>query len=221
MANGYMPRRDLAALSWMQNFSRHLMLQPAAFAISISDAVAIGRAVDDFAVAYAVITNPATRTPVAVLVKDQARNSADAICRVYYNLIKPNQGISDADKIAIGVRPINLSRARIGEPTTSPLLKLIGATPASHTLYYSDTNTPDRSAKAFGATHLQLFVALGESPARDVNSGRYYQSFTRNPMSVGFAHADDGKVATYWGRWMTRKGEVGPWSLPTTMRVAA
>ena len=48
-----------------------------------------------------------------------------------------------------------------------------------------------------------------------------FAKFTRNPIVVPFAEADDGKIATYYGRWASVRGEVGPWSLPVSMRIAA
>ena len=32
---------------------------------------------------------------------------------------------------------------------------------------------------------------------------------------------DNKKIATYWGRWANSKGQVGPWSLPVSMTIAA
>jgi hypothetical protein len=38
---------------------------------------------------------------------------------------------------------------------------------------------------------------------------------------VDFTEDKDGKVATYYARWASVRGEVGPWSLPISMRIAA
>ena len=46
-------------------------------------------------------------------------------------------------------------------------------------------------------------------------------SYTRNPVTVEFDNAADGKVATYFGRWTSQRGTSGPWSAPVSMRIAA
>lgn len=46
-------------------------------------------------------------------------------------------------------------------------------------------------------------------------------SFTRTPFEVKFEHADSGKYCTYFARWISRRGEVGNWSVPVKMRIAA
>jgi hypothetical protein len=141
--------------------------------------------------------------------------------RQYASLIKPNAGISDQDKEAIGVPPINLNRNPINVPASSPLLNIVGATPGSHTLRYADTSTPDSGKKPFGAANLQLFVVVGTTPVIDPDAAQFYGAVTRNPVAVGFDAADNGKMATYFARWADRKGQVGPWSLPVTMAIAA
>ena len=45
--------------------------------------------------------------------------------------------------------------------------------------------------------------------------------FTRNPIGVDFESKDGGKLATYYGRWVSRRGEMGSWSLPVSMHIAA
>ena len=55
----------------------------------------------------------------------------------------------------------------------------------------------------------------------DPEQAQFYGAFKKNPVAVGFDPADDGKVATYFARRASRRGDVGPWSLPVSMRIAA
>ena len=52
-------------------------------------------------------------------------------------------------------------------------------------------------------------------------NAKYYGTFTRNPIGVALDPEDRGKVATYFGRWVTAKGLVGPWSPPAHLTIAA
>lgn len=221
MTQPYIPAEDSAALDWMQVFSDGITANPGLYQLSAADATAISGAVSAFDTAYQDVIDPATKTSVTVATKDDARVSAEQICRQYAILIKSNAGISDPDKIAIGVRPVNSSREPINVPESSPLLNVIAATPGSQTLRYADTFTPDSAAKPFGAVSLQLFIAIDDVAVTDETAGVFYGNFTRNPVAVGFGSADDGKMATYFARWQSRKGDVGPWSLPVSMRIAA
>jgi len=58
--------------------------------------------------------------------------------------------------------------------------------------------SPDSSGKPVGATHLQLFVALGDGPpVGGANDARWIGHYTRNPIGVTFSPQDEGKRATY------------------------
>ena len=112
----FIPADDPNALAWMQVFAGGITANPALYMLTALDAAAITAAVDAFAAALAEVQDPATNTVVTVAAKDDARTSAEQICRQYASLIKPNAGISDPDKLAIGVPPVNTDRNPINVP---------------------------------------------------------------------------------------------------------
>jgi hypothetical protein len=221
MSPHFIPQADAPALDWMLNFAGWLMDDPWRFGIAPSVGVSIAQAVDRFGEALWVATQPATRTTVTTQAKRDARKSAERICRQQARIIKYNDGILHADKIAIGVRPQNPKRTPINVPLSSPMLKIVGAASRSHSLRFNDSNTPTSRAKPFGAIQLQVFVALADAPVRDPEMAHYFGGASRNGFEVEYEHEADGKVATYFGRWVSRRGDVGPWSSPVSMRVAA
>lgn len=125
------------------------------------------------------------------------------------------------DKIAIGVRPVNLNRSPISAPASSPALAILSATNGQHHLHFCDSTNVTRRAKPVGAASLQLFVHVGDEPDADPERASFYGAFTTNRVTVDFDHDDGGKYATYFGRWASRRGKVGPWSIAQSMRVAA
>jgi hypothetical protein len=221
MTPHFIPQDQFGALHWMQNFSNGISANPYGYFLSPGEAATIAQAVDSFAAAYAVVIDPARKTQVTTALKDQTRNSAENLCRMFARIIKSNNGVSDAAKIAIGVRPMNNGRSAINVPLSWPLIDIVGATPNCHTLRYTDSSTPFSAAKPFGAIQLQLFVALADAPVRNPDLARYRGGFTRNPIGVSFDSKEEGKVATYFARWVSRRGDVGPWSASKSMRVAA
>jgi hypothetical protein len=135
--------------------------------------------------------------------------------------IKRNRGISNAAKLSLGLNLLRPARLAVPAPSTSPILSVIGATPGVHTIRFADEDTPNARAKPAGAIAMQLFRAVGERAASDPRQATYYASVTRQPFAVTFDHADNGKVATYFARWITRTGLVGPWSRAVSSRVEA
>lgn len=221
MGDSTIPRPDGLALTWMKHMLGGIAADPARYFCSQPDCENLAVVVDDFDRGYMLATGESTRTKPTIDEKDVLRAVAEQTCRQYANLIRNNSGIPDSDKIAIGIRPVNNDRSPIFVPRSSPLLNVVGATPGSQTVRYADSSTPATGKKPFGAVQLQLFVSIGEAPTDDEDAARLIGNYTRNPVAVGFDHADDGKVATYFARWGGRRGDVGPWSLPVAMRIAA
>lgn len=217
----FIPDRDGPALTWMQMFSAGITAAPARYQLVPADAAAIAAAVAAYAAAYADSQDPATRTKLTVAVKDQARFAAEQLCRQYAAVIKPNAGIGDADKLAIGVPPPNNGRTPVPAPASWPDLSILNGAPAQQVVRYSDVATPDSSAKPFGVERLELFVAVEAGPTGDVAAARYRGSYSRSGIAVNFTAADKGKTATYFARWVSTRGEAGPWSPPASLPIAA
>lgn len=215
------PPRDAEALAWMEIFAAGIAADPGRFQLTAGDAGAISAAVAAFAAGLSEAQNPELRTPVVVATKEELRASAEAMCRQFAILIKYNAGIANPDKIAIGVRPVNTSRSPVNVPESSPALTIIGATPGAHTLRYADTNTPTSAAKPFGAAQIQIYVAVADESVTEVEAAAFRAAHSRNPISVEFGSADDGKMATYFARWSNLRGDTGPWSVPVSLRIAA
>ena len=220
-SDDYVPHDDDAFRTFAENFASGVSTAPSLYMLTSGQAASIQSVTDDFVEKLAISSNQSTRTRHTIADKDDARSICESLIRQYAMLIKDNGGISDGDKINIGVRPVNPSREPIECPQTSPLLSILGATPGVQTLRYADTTTPDSKAKPFGASELQLFVAIATTEPAPVADARFYGKFTRNPVAVQFDESDDGKIATYYARWASVRGEVGPWSLPASMRIAA
>ena len=216
----YMPAEDAQFSLWAQAFANGISADAAKYMMTPAEAASVQDVVDSFVEALLVATTEATRTKGTVAAKDDARSICESLCRQYAMFIKENTGITDQDKIDIGVRPINPNREPIDCPTTPPLLNILGNLPGTQTIRYADTTTPDSRAKPFGASELQLFLAIADDEA-PLSAAQFYGKFTRNPIEVEFDETADKKVATYYARWASVRGDVGPWSLPVTMTIAA
>ena len=221
MADSFIPRQDHLALAWMQSFGNGIAANPATYELTAADATTITTAVQEFQDALAVTDSVPTRTKDTINIKDTKRNAAESLCRQYALQIKVNNGIDDNLKIAIGVRPINDSREPIFCPQTSPLLNIVANTPGAQTLRFGDSIDPEMKGKPFGAASLQLFLAITDNPTVDEAEAQFFGNFTKNPIPVAFTEVDNKKTATYFARWQGKRGDIGPWSLPVSMTIAA
>lgn len=225
MANPFIPNGDAALLSFAKAFAGGIASAPSAYAMSPPEADSIVQAVEAYEAAFKVANNPQTRTQSTVNIKDTRRNAMRDFIRVNANIIRANQGIDDALKIAIGIPPRKTNLTRRKCPGTSPVLSFVAATPGKHTINFMDSISMEKK-KPFGAVRLELFRMLTDpveppptSYDEDATGSVYVRSFTRNPISLDWPKPASPRLVTYFARWADSTGEVGPFSLalPTTI----
>lgn len=220
----YIPSRDADFANWLANFDTKLTAAPATYGLVAGDATVVAAVAATFATAYTAAINPATRTSATIAAKDAARASAEATVRPYAVRISVNLGVTDANKLSIGVNLPNSARTPVPPPTTAPVLALVSAIIGQHTLGYADTTTPASKAKPFGAVGMQVYRTIAPAAAADPSAAELLTVVTKSPSVIATDSADRGKVATYFGRWVTRSGpggaaQVGPFSGPLAVTV--
>lgn len=220
MTTPYIPAKDADFKAWIDNFDDITAVDFAALGLTSPEAASITVVRTNYDTAFDTATNPATRTPVTVAAKDTAKATALATVRPLAQKIRNNPAVSDMDKVALGLTVPDTAPTPIPAPTTFPLLDLLRATPGQHWLQYRDSDTPTTKAKPFGATGMELWQTVGTAPAVTPAAAAYLGTVTKSPLSVTLNGADAGKVATYFARWITQRGLVGPWSSPVSLTIA-
>lgn len=216
----YIPRRDAGARQWLNNFAMLVSAQPAAYGLTPADAVTLDALAKQFDAAFERASEPKTRSSPSVAEKDAIRNQALATFRVYAQQIKKNLGVSDQQKLELGLRLDDRTPTPIPAPRTWPILHIVGAQSGLHVLRYADVETPAARRKPHGVTHLLLYVVIGDEPATDPTEAIFVGAFTTQPFEVAYDAEQAGQTATYFGRWVTARGLEGPWSLPVSMMIA-
>lgn len=219
-SGSYIPSTDAGFRDWLVNFSNLISADPIRYGLEQSDATIIANLKTTYDDAYQTVQSPSTRTPNAIGQKDALKASAIASVRVYAMLIKSNAGVTNDDKLALGIHVDDTTHTPIPAPESSPLLNIVSAFSGVHHIRYADENTPTSRRKPHGAIQIELYVHVGTNATADPEAAKFVGAYTRNPILYEFDSQDANKIATYFARWRTQKGLVGPWSLPVAMTVA-
>lgn len=221
MSNDYIPSRDPELESWLLNFKTLIAASPTSYGLVTADGTAITNSYNAWHTAYAAATNPATRTHVTIAAKDAQKILTLDVVRTYAATIRANGAVSDSLKLGLGLNVHDTEPTPIPPPSTYPLLTINSAGPLLQGLRAADQATPTRRAKPHGAAGLLLFRNIGTTATTDPTGAAFLGFVTKAQFQSTFTSEQDGKIATYFGRWTNAKGEVGPWSAPVSMRVAA
>lgn len=219
MTTPYIPAKDVDFLAWLDNFDDLTSVNFATYGLTGPEAASITTVRNAYDAAFAAATNPATRTPVTVAAKDTAKATALATVRPLAQTIRNNPAVTDDDRVALGLTVPDTSPTPVPPPTSFPLLDLLGATPGQHQLQYRDSDTPTTKAKPDGSIAMELWQTVGVTPALNPVGSLYVGSVTKAPFFISLDPGDVGKFATYFARWVTRRGLVGPWSSPVSMTI--
>lgn len=218
----YIPTTDSGLDSWALNFSTLITASPTTYGLQPSDAVAIASAQATYAAAYAIggsagtpptPVNPATFTRVTVAAKNSAKIALQVLVRTYASQIRLNPGVSNSDKTALGLNLPNNSPSPIPAPSTFPVLTIVAIAQGLMQLRYSDNLTPASRKKPQGALQMELWRGIDPAVIITPASCTLVAVVTKQPyVSTFSSSADAGKKATFFARWLTRRGLFGPWS---------
>lgn len=219
MSTSYIPATDAGLAAWSANFEGIVDGDYAALGLTMGQAAAVTAADTAYQAAYTAAIDPSTRTPVTIAAKDAARAALLGTVRPVAIQVRNNPAVSDATKVSLGLTVPTVTPTPVPAPTTVPTLAVLQGTPGIHKIESRDDSTPTSKAKPPGSLQLQLWVAYGVAPAPDPTTAEFEGVYTKSPFSVSLPVAQAGKVATYFGRWVTRRGLVGPWSGGASMTV--
>ncbi|MCI0364993.1 MAG: hypothetical protein L0219_14040 [Phycisphaerales bacterium] len=222
-----MPDHDPGVLSYIVNLASQVEQHGhEAFGLTVDDLALIIARRDAYSTAYSIAGNPATKTRPKVLAKNQARDEADRVSRMYAQIIKANPDVPKELKVSAGVHIDKETRTPKGQPRTFPFVNFIINTPHVTKLRFRDVGLPTgRIPREDGITHLLLYAEIAPKGelTRSEAALRLIAAPTRNPVHVRFDQVDlpagKGLTALYRGRWLSSKGLMGPLGPPVSVTV--
>lgn len=217
----YIPQRDADARDWYNNFNVVVAANLAALGLVAGDASPINAAAGTYSTAYTVAVNPSTRNASTVAAKDAAKANASFVIRPFAQRIQANPNVTNLLRVQLGLTIRDRAPTRNPAPVTQPLLNVVNATPGVHLVRFADSASPAARRKPPLVTSMQLFEAVTDGdPAPDPSVAVFVGNFGRNPIRTDQDPLNVGKTATYFARWMNRRGEVGPWSAGASLTIA-
>ena len=228
-------RRESELREQLQQFAGTIGKHRERYNIKARDAAEIVGTIDTYLKAYAVACKAVKGSRSQALVRDKnvARKAAESLHSIFYNSIKNDPGVTNGDKLAVGIKLNNPKRTKIRVPKRVPQVKAVMAQQGKHTLKFADVDTPvmkkgrikaeagSAKGKPPGAAFIQLYMAIGEGKTQPLEAARELGLFTKNPIIVEHTEPNNGRQAVYWARWISPTGEPGKWSKPTSMAIAA
>jgi len=220
MAQDYIPRPDGDFLAWEQAFITYADANLAALGLVAADLAPITAARDNWESAY--LDNDAKQNAAraARQLKDDRRAAFETAVRALVRRLQASAAVSDDERAALGITV----RDGVMTPATAAATRPVGLVSTAqrlrHEIRFFDEATPTRKAKPDGVMGCEIWVKVGTTPPADPGECTFLALDTASPYVAEFDGADAGKTAYYMLRWVTTRGEKGPWSETVAATIA-
>lgn len=215
----YIPTKDADLVTWGLNWATLLNGDPARYGVTSPEAALQQTNYDDFSAAYTLASDPTTRSPTTVAHKDGTKALFLADARALAAIVRANRGVTNDDKIALGLNIPDPVPTPIPQPTSVPNFTILGATPSLHTIQYKDSEIATGKAKPYGVIGAAVFrkISANDPGNFDDANPEFLGVYSKSPMAISIPNGVRGQTAYYWAQWITRgtlasqgKGLVGP-----------
>jgi len=220
----FYPRGDAELVPWGDQFNGYVQANFAALGLTGAEATGLNSAWIGFRIKYQVQVQARAAAAAATQEKARTRRAFEVLMQPAVRRIQTFAATTDAQRGALGITIPDHTRTPIGAPTSRPLVKVDFSKRLSHRIAFADERTPTRRTKPKGIIGAELWVqltALGEAPPTGAADLKFLMLSTRSPAIVEYGGADAGKTAHYMLRWLSRRGEPGPWSETASATVGA
>lgn len=216
----YVPRKDAQFRAWANNLARIVSLDPPRYGLTQDDADRIALWAGRFDEVVGPAWTPSRSTPI-VWAKNEMRREVERILREYAQQIKHYRGLTHQDLSELQLHIDDRGKTPITAPQSGPLLHITMAKNCGHVLRYADENTPASSRKPAGVNLIQIFANVNDAVNMNADNAQHVGDWGKQPIRINWPWEKSGMTVTYFGRWMTKKGLKGPWSLPVFMTIAS
>lgn len=208
----YLPRSDADFSAWLQNFITAANNNTTNLGLVAADITSLENAASIFDTTRGANDSAQAAAQAARAQKDAARATAEELTRAMVGRIQAHPGVTDAHRSSLGITVRSGTRTAVGPPTTRPVGTVDTSQRLQHTVNFVDELTPNTRAKPDGASGCEIWVKVDGPPPTDPSELRYLATDTRTPYVAAYDGVQGGKVAHYMLRWVSTRGETGPWS---------
>lgn len=230
-SDNYIPRPDAEVAAWSHAYYEAVFKFYDAHGLPESELFELRDAIEAFNVAYAAHTAARAAAQAARQDKLAARATMEMHIRSITGFVQGLPVTTNPDRAAMGITLREMASTRTPAPVSRPRAIVNAAQRLTHTLRLVDESTPTRRARPRGTLGAEVYVGLTApgQPAHEYITGsagtpgtlRFLGLATSGSLQATFTSADAGQTAVYLSRWVSTRGEKGPWSDVTTATVAA
>ncbi|MDR1398964.1 MAG: hypothetical protein LBJ41_03470 [Treponema sp.] len=209
---GYIPGKADKYVLFVDNFVPAVDTNKTAWGIPDAEVTTLKGAHTAFKTAFATAAEPATRTSVAVAVKNTAMAELTAQIRQMVEFrIRRNPVIDRPALIGLGLKPLDTHPTPIPDPDTIPQIEI--TMPAPRTLHIKfRAENAKRWGKPEGIHGIECLWVIADTPPAKIKDLLHSSFATKSPLELSFDEDERGKRVYFAVRWESGTVRKGKWS---------
>lgn len=215
MAAGYIPDADGAFDAWQVNFLAYAAVHAAELGLKPADVTPAVDAGEQWHSDYLRHLAARQAAAAATQTKNGSRRALVDLVRPLVARIQASPQVDDAERAALGITVPDRSPTPAPAPASRPIVRVDFSRRLHHLIRFADERMPTRRARPRGVIGAEVWVKVsppGEDPPADPAELTFLSLATRPPAVAEYTGAEAGRMAHYMLRWLSTRGEAGPWS---------
>ena len=196
MGREFLPAKDAELVTWSNNLSSMLSTGFATYGITSAQATAFATLNTAWVAAYNLAANDGTRTPAAIITKNQARYNMVQNARVLAGIIQKFPGTTNTMRSALGLT-VERVRTPIPPPGISPTIDVLSVDARNVKLRIHAGSL--RRGKPAGVAGMAVFSYVGATPPEDITAWKFEGNTTVTQFIVAF----DAATPAFSRVWLT------------------
>jgi hypothetical protein len=213
MAGDYIPAPDAEFDGWQANWVTYAAANAAALGLDpLIDIAAIQAAQTAWDTDYDGHLTASAAAQAARAAKDAERATFVALLRSYSQQIQKRTGTTDEQRGGLGITIPDTEPTPVPAPTTAPVLNIVTSERLRHVVEASKT-APEGGGlgKPTGVRGVQLWRKIGDPAPVNESELEFVNEFTRTRMTLDYQMTQGGQTVYYQARWVSTRGDTGPW----------
>jgi hypothetical protein len=215
MPDAFIPSREAQLLAFANNFNEHIVASPTVYGLTAAQAAGYTVTFEAFQSAYGVVQNPETRTKSKVAAKNNAKKDLIAATRELARIVQATPGLTDEQKIDLGLKPRDIEPTPVPPPQWPPVLTVAATMGQRVTLRLRDLKNQDKRAKPVGVSGAAVFSYVGETAPVDINEWKFERNTSLTTLQVEFPPTiAAGTKVWFTAFWFNPRKQSGPAAAP-------
>ena len=165
-----------------------------------------------YGVAYGLCSSKSTRSSGNIVSRDNLQVPfAAALVSIFEKYLLNNPLVAVADKLALGIHTPSTAHTTVAAPNAAPEVRISNGESLQLVITMHDVAT-GKKAKPKGVGFMEVWYKIGDPAPVAITDCVNKVNIHKSGDPINFTLADKAKLVYLFCRWVSVKGESGPWT---------